>query len=143
VEDLRAGVLDHNDGAYQLSIAIRAEKVKMAVATTQHKQTDGEALIVRAVDGTIFYCDGAVEQVYGWDSSEMVGQVSHQILSTEFPAPLALIEYELLANAKWKGELLHSRRDGRQIRVLSEWILRRDRNANPIAVVERSIPAVL
>ncbi len=85
------------------------------------------ALLVRGQDGTIHYWNKAAEKLYGWSYPETVGTSSHRLLKTIFPKPLATIESELIQTRQWEGELLQKRRDGSQVKVLSQWRLLRAR----------------
>ena len=92
--------------------------------------------IVRRLDGTIVFCTAGICRLYGWAKEEMVGRVSHELLQTEFPAPLEEIENDLLKHGGWTGELKHVRRDGSNIWVASHWALQTDQYGDPTWVVE-------
>jgi PAS domain S-box-containing protein len=86
-----------------------------------------EAVLVRDADSaTIQFWNRAAEALYGWTRQEALGQVSHVLLQTQFPAPLAEVEAELLASGYWEGDLVHTARDGRRLVVASRWVLQRD-----------------
>ncbi len=85
-----------------------------------------DSIFVRGADDRItFWSRGAVA-MYGWSADEAIGQSSHDLLKTGFPAPLADIRRELAENGMWEGELEHSRIDGSRITVESRWALVRD-----------------
>jgi PAS domain S-box-containing protein len=65
-----------------------------------------------------------------------VGQVSHALTQTIFPAPVEQITSELLQEGRWEGELVHTRRDGSRVVVASRWSLQRDADGHPIAILE-------
>ncbi len=89
--------------------------------------SEGVALLVRSQDGTIHYWSKAAEELYGWSYPETVGSCSHRLLKTIFPKPLATIESELIQTRHWEGELVHKRRDGSEVKVVSQWKLLRSR----------------
>ena len=93
-------------------------------------------VMVRDLDGRITAWSKGSERLYGWPDSEAVGQVSHHLLSTVFPKPVAEIEADLLGDGQWHGDLQHRSRDGRQILVASHWSLRRDSQGQPITIIE-------
>jgi protein-histidine pros-kinase len=83
----------------------------------------------------VFWNQGA-EHVYGWTRQEALGQIVHTLLRTEFPAPLPEIHATFFQEGRWKGELVHHRRDGTRLTVASRWTLQRDSHGNPAAFVE-------
>ena len=54
-----------------------------------------DAIIVRDVDSTILFWNRGAQKTYGWTPAEACGNVTHQILKTEFPEPLDQV-YEKL-----------------------------------------------
>jgi PAS domain S-box-containing protein len=93
-----------------------------------------DSVMYRTMQGTINFWNRCAEELYGWRQEEAVGRVSHDLLQTQFPKPLSEIEFELLANGKWEGQLVHATRDGSLVVVKSRWIL--DQNGQPAEVVE-------
>ena len=92
--------------------------------------------MLRAEDGRItFWADG-MERLYGYTAQEAVGRISHELLATEFPAPLAEIENTLRVDGHWQGKLVHRCRDGSTVVVASHWALREGSKAVPRMVVE-------
>ena len=85
------------------------------------------AILVREIgSGAILFWNAGAEEVYGWSKAEALGQVSHELLKTEFPQPLAEIEAILAQQGRWTGELAHRTRAGVHIIVESRWALARD-----------------
>jgi PAS domain S-box-containing protein len=95
-----------------------------------------DAIMVRHLDGRIvFWNQGAAER-YGWSKKEAIGKITHQLLQTEFPQPLEMLDTQLLHEGFWEGELEHSRRDGKRIVVASRWVLKRGNDSQSQAVME-------
>ena len=63
--------------------------------------------------------------MYGWRPEEALGQISHELLRTEFPEPLASIQKKLRRYGQWQGELHHRHKDGGDLTIASKWILRK------------------
>ena len=95
-----------------------------------------DTIFVRGMDDVITYWNRGAEELYGWTAENAVGKVSHQIMQTIFPGPLAEINAELLRTGRWEGELKHTKRDGRQVVVASRWSLQRDERQRPLAILE-------
>jgi PAS domain S-box-containing protein len=84
-----------------------------------------DAIIVREIDGTIRFWNQGAERLYEWPREEALGRVTHDLLQTHHPEGPDFILNEVARSGHWEGELLHSRRDGTQITVLSRWVMRR------------------
>jgi two-component system sensor kinase FixL len=74
--------------------------------------------------------------LYGWNGEEALGHVTHVLLKTQFPQPLADIEAQLLSQGYWKGELVHTRRNGSLVTVVSSWTNRYDEITGEIFALE-------
>ncbi|HWI59524.1 MAG TPA: PAS domain-containing protein, partial [Bacillota bacterium] len=81
------------------------------------------SVLGRDLDDRIIHWGHGTQSLYGFTSEEALGQVSHQLLKTVFPQPQEQLRARLLTQGSWKGELTHTRKDGAQIVVLSEWVL--------------------
>jgi PAS domain S-box-containing protein len=95
-----------------------------------------DTVFSRGMDDAITYWNRGAEELYGWTREEAVGKVSHQIMTTIFPAPLEEINAELLRTGRWEGELIHTKRDGTRVVVASRWSLQRDERQRPHAILE-------
>ncbi len=95
-----------------------------------------DSILVRNMDGTITYWNQGAENRYGWSSAEAIGRVSHELLQTEFQAPLPEIEETLLKQGKWEGVLIHTSQQGRRVVVASRWVVQQDDDGRPQSVLE-------
>jgi PAS domain S-box-containing protein len=73
----------------------------------------------------ITYWNSGAEQVYGYTPAEALGRISHELLHTEFPEPLADVRAKVARDGQWDGELVHTRSDGQAIVVMSRWAAHR------------------
>jgi PAS domain S-box-containing protein len=110
---------------------LRRQRQQAALLDLAH-----DAILALTLDGTIEFWNRGAEQMYGWTAAEAVGQVSHELLRTAFPQPLAEIKQTLLASGSWVGELTHTCRDGTEIVVSSRWALRTDAAGTPNGFLE-------
>jgi two-component system sensor kinase FixL len=95
-----------------------------------------DTIFVRDMGDVITYWNRGAEELYGWRRDEAVGKVSHQLMKTVFPVPLADITAELLRAGRWEGELVHTKRDGSRVTLSSRWSLQRDERGRPVAIME-------
>jgi PAS domain S-box-containing protein len=98
--------------------------------------------IVRRVDGTIVYWNHRAAQIYGWTKHEAIGQTTHSLLRTEFPAALDEMERELRERGHWDGALVHTTREGTRLGVASYWAMQsQPRRSKPFVLEVNRIDA--
>jgi len=95
-----------------------------------------DMIFVRDMDDVITYWNRGSEELYGFTSEQAVGNRSHDLLRTVFPAAIEEINEELLRTGRWEGELKHTKADGSEVAVSSRWSLQRDQEQRPVAVLE-------
>ncbi len=95
-----------------------------------------DAIIVADANRVITSWNTGAEEIYGWTRDEAVGKVTHQFLQTESPISVTDSDRILARDGRWDAELVHTRRDGKQIIVESRQVLRRDAAGVPIAILE-------
>lgn len=133
------------DALQELNTAL--EELRKVAGTHEHEratlqaQTDlldlvRDAIIVRDMEARIIFWNNGAEELYGWTKAEALGEISHTLLQTQFPHPLAEIEAELLRTGHWEGELSHTRKDGSSVIVKSGWTLQRDARDAPLLSLE-------
>ncbi|HET7105289.1 MAG TPA: PAS domain S-box protein [Candidatus Acidoferrum sp.] len=93
-------------------------------------------VMVRDMEGRIVLWSRGAEKIYGFTKEEAVGRNSHELLQTEHPIPLWMIDRLLRTAGIWEGELRHRTRDGGLVYVASQWVLYRDAHGTPIRVLE-------
>ena len=91
-------------------------------------------VLVLDQDRRILLWNVGCERLYGYTSEQAVGQISHELLKTEFPVPRAQIQAQLEKTGQWQGELVHTTAAGERIVVASHLILHR-RQPNESAVI--------
>ncbi len=95
-----------------------------------------DAIFVRDTESRVSFWNRGAQNMYGWSPAEANGRVSHELLQTRFPQPMADIEAALASNGEWEGELRHTTREGNEMVVTSRWQLQRDDGGAPTAVLE-------
>jgi len=95
----------------------RAEEA--AKKQAQLVQLSHDAIFVRRFDGVIESWNRGAQELYGFSREEALGRISHELLTTSFPQPLAELEAELRVRGYWAGELQQRTKDGRLVIVLA------------------------
>jgi PAS domain S-box-containing protein len=95
-----------------------------------------DMIFVHDLDGRIVFWNRGAERTYGWKRDEALGQLSHELLRTEFAEPLLRITARIVQEGWWEGELVRTARDGRQVVLAARWALRRDADGRPAAILE-------
>ncbi|CAH2603725.1 Histidine kinase [Rhodovastum atsumiense] len=92
--------------------------------------------MARDPDGTIRFWSHGAERLYGWTAGQALGRMSHDLLPTVFPVPLAEVEAALERDGEWTGDLRQRTKDGREIIVSVRNVLRRGPDGRPLTVLE-------
>src|SRR2546423_3873089 len=102
----------------------------------QARILDLAPVLIRDLSGRIIFWNSGSEQMYGWKQEEVLEKNTNRLLKTEFPRPLEEIKARLLAHGHWEGELIHTRRDGERLVIASHWVLHRDEQGKPKAILK-------
>ena len=81
-----------------------------------------DAILLRDQHSRIIYWNAGAERTYGYTQAEALGRISHELLSTTFPATVADVEAATARDGRWEGELINRCADGRTIVVESRWV---------------------
>jgi PAS domain S-box-containing protein len=95
-----------------------------------------EAILVRDPQDRITYWNDGANELYGYLPEEALGKVAHKLLRTEFPESRKSIYKKLERDDRWSGELVHKRKDGTKVVVMSHWALDRDGHGRSAFVLE-------
>ncbi len=95
-----------------------------------------DCIMIRDLNDKIQYWNQGSQRLYGWTQAEVQGKHIHSFLQTRFPESLSEIMASCLRAGHWRGELIHTKRDGSQVVVESRWTLQRDAQKNPRAILE-------
>lgn len=102
-----------------------AKKPSLGLQMLQTLEFTHDAVIIWQMDGAgILYWNPAAERLYGYTCAQAQGKVTHTLLRTQ-PANTGIVELEkqLARFGVWVGELDHTARNGRRIRVESRLAL--------------------
>ena len=134
-EDLAHRVAERTSEAEQSAVAQRVAEYSLR-EKAQLLELARDAILSLEVDGTIRFWNSGAAAMYGWSREEAEGQCSHQLLQTVFPISLEDTESKVVSQGHWEGELIHTRRDGTPLRVMSRWALRTSSDGRPAGFLE-------
>jgi len=95
-----------------------------------------DAIFVRDGGDHVTYWNKAATELYGFTREEAMGRVTHELLQTEFPTQLGMINEQLRRDERWSGELVHTRKDGTKVIVVSRWVLDRKADGKALRILE-------
>ena len=109
------------------------EKIQYQAKLVDHIS---DAIISTDLNFNIISWNKAAESIYGWKSNELLMKNIMDIIPNVHPYNNAdsLIE-TLLEEGIWKGEAIHSRKDGKVLNVLSSISIIKDSMGDPIGAV--------
>ena len=95
-----------------------------------------DAIIASDNDGRILVWNKAAERIYGWKPKEVIGQKFHDIIRPVYhyqsrEKVLAAIKQ----NGIWSGEIIHHRKDGTTLEILSTISVQKDSKGNSTGLV--------
>ena len=118
----------------------RSESERELLADQAHMLNSGfDAIIIRDSHDRITSWNRVAEELYGWTAQEALGQITHVLFNTRFPKPLDEITRDLHRDNRWEGELVHTRKDGSSVTVLSHWVLDNKAQDNAPSILEINI----
>ena len=125
-------------GASKVARDITERKQAERALSEQARLLDlsNDAILVRDAGDHVTYWNKAATELYGFTREEALGRVTHELLQTQFPADLGMINKQLHRDERWNGELVHIGKDGTKVIVISRWALDRQANGNALRILE-------
>src|SRR3990172_7679745 len=120
----------------ELEQEIMAREKAEAQIQEQLHMLEYAPVIVKNMEDKIICWNSGAQKMYGFSKGEVLGKVPREVLKTEFPKPIEQIKEEVFLTGRWEGELVHKKADGSRIFVASHWILHKDNNGKPAAIIE-------
>jgi PAS domain S-box-containing protein len=78
----------------------------------------------------------AAEAIYGWRAHEVIGKPMDEVIVVTYPnQSRADVLRQFFEAGVWRGEAIHTRRDGTIINVLSSAVLLKDKDGKPQTVI--------
>ncbi|MEH1965580.1 PAS domain S-box protein [Nostoc sp.] len=95
-----------------------------------------DAILVRDFQSQILFWNKGAERMYGWLSTEVIGQHLQDILySAETQQQLEVPLKSVIESGSWQGELSKVTKSGKKILVESRWTLMRDPEGKPKSIL--------
>ena len=113
-----------------------AERTRAARQQAELLNLAHDAILVRDLAGRISFWSSGAQAIYGFTGEEAVGNTTHTILRTKFPAPESDIIATVSQAGRWEGELTHTCKEGKPIVVLSRWAARRSEKGKLLEILE-------
>jgi len=93
-----------------------------------------DAIMVRDLQGTLLFWNGAAERIYGWAREEVIGRSVLEVLHSD-PKQLAEVNRLTISQGVWHGELQHLTKDRREITSEARSTLIRDNEGHPKSIL--------
>ena len=93
-----------------------------------------DAIMVRDLQGTLLFWNGAAERIYGWAREEVIGRSVLEVLHSD-PKQLAEVNRLTISQGEWHGELQHLTKDRREITSEARSTLIRDNEGHPKSIL--------
>lgn len=122
--------------AVTLAMILSLQRRQMARMDAIMQTVDLGVFMSRELNGKILFWSKGAEQLYGYSRAEAVGAISHDLLQTQFPVPLAEIERAVLLQGEWRGDLHHWTKDGRHLIVAARKVRRTGLNGKVVILLE-------
>ena len=126
-------------GASKIAQDITAARLAQARLDQMSHAFDLAPMMVRDLDDRIILWTTGLERLYGYTAAEAVGQITPELLKTEFVVPVQEIREELSRNGRWEGDLIRFHRDGHRVIVATQWVLHRDQSGTAVSILEINI----
>jgi PAS domain S-box-containing protein len=95
-----------------------------------------DAIFICDMDDVITYWNAGAEELYGWERAHALGQKAEALLKTQYTTPRPDIIQETERTGQWRGEIIHTARDGTQLILDSRWLLQHDETGRPLAIMK-------
>jgi two-component system cell cycle sensor histidine kinase/response regulator CckA len=96
-----------------------------------------DAIVVSGEGHRIVLWNKGAEATYGWTQEEALGRTPRELLKSRdhLPPVRGSVGAMLEEQGYWEGEVTHTCKDGREIRVASRWLVQRDPQGRLVGVL--------
>jgi PAS domain S-box-containing protein len=93
-------------------------------------------VIIRDMNGKVTLWSEQARKTFGWTREEALGMSHQELLGAIYERPLTDIEFDLLNEGSWRGDVTYRTRDGEEIKTEARWVLRMDEDGRPQSIIE-------
>jgi two-component system, cell cycle sensor histidine kinase and response regulator CckA len=113
----------------------KVDEVAQSLLALLHMAPD--AIIMTDLEQRIVFWNKGAETTYGWSQDEALGRIPRELLKTRDHSPHVegSLGAVLQQRGAWEGEVTHTCKDGREIRVASRWLARHDGQGRVLGVL--------
>src|SRR5579883_183092 len=97
-------------------------------------EISSDAIFVRDLNNCILYWNRGAERLYGWHTSEAVGQIV-DVLLQDPNSTIDVVMQRLLKTGEWRGEVQNITKSGQPVTVEARWTLVRDDAGQPRSIL--------
>lgn len=115
-------------------------EMEKRIAALEAKAEVAESLpvpvIIRDMNGKVTLWNEQARETFGWTVDEALGKSHQDLLGAVYERPLTDIEFDLLNEGSWRGDVTYQTRDGKEIKSEARWVLRMDSDGRPESIIE-------
>ncbi|MBX3011676.1 MAG: PAS domain S-box protein [Caldilineaceae bacterium] len=101
-----------------------------------------DAIMIWSLERGVEFWNHGAETLYGYSEAEALGKVSHELLATRHPQPLATLLTTLQREGFWEGEVIHTTKAGKTVVVSTRHQLITDEQGERLVLeINRDITA--
>lgn len=128
------------DGEIYYSASIRDNKEQLIYENSLRQQVallnlSRDCIFVLNLQNIIIFWNTGAELLYGYKAQEVIGKPLSLFIKTEQPLPLSEIQQIMLNKKYWEGEVIHHKKNGEKITMLSRWTLEINEHGQPTRVL--------
>jgi PAS domain S-box-containing protein len=122
--------------AVALSFIVTMQRRNLAKLRDVMTTLDLGVFIARELNGKILFWSKGAEKLYGYTNDEALGRITHDLLQTQHPVPVEEIEHAVVEQGEWRGDLIHTTKDGRVLTVAVHKVRRVRKNGEVVVLLE-------
>lgn len=116
-------------GVVVIDITERKQAEEILIYQASLLETISDAVVASDLDYTIKSWNPGAERLYGWSAQEVIGKNATELLKTQE------LDDQTFIDGKWHGEVIHTRKDGKEIHMWVSTAIVPDKDDQAIGLV--------